>query len=79
MAQVSEDAVAAFQVQLNSPVGTCLPLVWLAYMFRAIGLGRTRITFVESVCRVKTLSLTGRLVYPLVDRFFVQWPELHER
>jgi UDP-N-acetylglucosamine:LPS N-acetylglucosamine transferase len=34
-----------------------------------------RLIYVESLTRVDGPSLTGRLVYPLVDRFFVQWPE----
>jgi beta-1,4-N-acetylglucosaminyltransferase len=37
------------------------------------------IVFVESVCRVRTLSLTGRILYPWADLFAVHWPELHER
>jgi beta-1,4-N-acetylglucosaminyltransferase len=32
--------------------------------------------FVESWCRVRTTSLSGRLVYPVADQFLVQWPEL---
>lgn len=32
--------------------------------------------FVESWCRVTTRSMTGRLVYPIADHFFVQWPHL---
>jgi beta-1,4-N-acetylglucosaminyltransferase len=34
-----------------------------------------RLIYVESLTRVDGPSLTGKLVYPLVDRFFVQWPE----
>jgi beta-1,4-N-acetylglucosaminyltransferase len=30
---------------------------------------------VESLTRTESLSLSGRLVYPLADAFFVQWPE----
>lgn len=37
---------------------------------------RIRTVFVESVCRVQTASQTGRVVYPLSDAFFVQWPDL---
>jgi UDP-N-acetylglucosamine:LPS N-acetylglucosamine transferase len=33
-----------------------------------------RLVYVESLARVDSLSLSGRLVYPLADRFFVQWP-----
>ncbi|MBX0297772.1 PssD/Cps14F family polysaccharide biosynthesis glycosyltransferase [Haloarcula nitratireducens] len=32
--------------------------------------------FIESWCRVRTRSQTGRVVYPLSDLFLVQWPEL---
>jgi len=34
--------------------------------------------FIESWCRVKTRSGTGRIVYPFSDLFLVQWPELLE-
>ena len=33
-----------------------------------------RLVFVESLTRVRGLSLSGRLVYPLADAVFVQWP-----
>jgi UDP-N-acetylglucosamine:LPS N-acetylglucosamine transferase len=32
--------------------------------------------FLESWCRVEGLSRTGKLAYPLVDEFWVQWPQL---
>jgi beta-1,4-N-acetylglucosaminyltransferase len=35
-----------------------------------------RLVFVESLTRTTSLSLTGRLVRPLADAFFVQWPDL---
>jgi beta-1,4-N-acetylglucosaminyltransferase len=38
-----------------------------------------RLVYVESLARTETLSLSGRLVYPLVDRFFVLWPALAEK
>jgi beta-1,4-N-acetylglucosaminyltransferase len=37
---------------------------------------RIRTVFVESFCRVKTRSGTGKLLYPLADAFLVQWPQL---
>lgn len=37
---------------------------------------RIKTIFIESWCRVEDLSLTGRLVYPVADAFFVQWPQL---
>jgi beta-1,4-N-acetylglucosaminyltransferase len=48
----------------------------LAVPFFAVGkLLGVRLVYVESVTRTETISLSGRLVYPLADRFFVQWPE----
>jgi UDP-N-acetylglucosamine:LPS N-acetylglucosamine transferase len=35
--------------------------------------------FVESLCRVKTLSLTGRILYPWADLFAVHWPDLRTK
>lgn len=35
-----------------------------------------RLIFIESWARVKTLSLSGKLVLPFADRFIVQWRDL---
>ena len=35
-----------------------------------------RTIFIESWCRIKTKSGTGRIVYYLSDLFLVQWPQL---
>jgi UDP-N-acetylglucosamine:LPS N-acetylglucosamine transferase len=47
----------------------------LAVPFFLVGrlLGR-RLAYVESLTRTESLSLSGALVYPLADEFFVQWP-----
>jgi len=52
----------------------------LAVPFFVVGrlLGR-RLVYVESLTRSETLSVSGRIVYPLADRFFVQWPQLAHR
>lgn len=34
-----------------------------------------RTIFIESISRSEELSLSGRIVYLLVDEFYVQWPE----
>lgn len=59
----------------NGP-GTCVPLAISAFIFRVLGIVDTRIFFVESFCRVDSLSLTGKLLYFIADRFVVQWPQL---
>jgi len=38
--------------------------------------GKMRTVYVESFARVKKLSLSGRLLVNVVDRFLVQWPQL---
>lgn len=43
------------------------------YVARAL---KMKTVYIESITRVKRLSLSGRLVYPVVNHFLVQWPEL---
>jgi UDP-N-acetylglucosamine:LPS N-acetylglucosamine transferase len=46
----------------------------LSVPFFIVGrLTRKRLVYVESFTRVNRPSLSGRLVYPLADAFFVQW------
>ncbi|KAL4975723.1 oligosaccharide biosynthesis protein Alg14 like-domain-containing protein [Aspergillus desertorum] len=40
---------------------------------------RLRTVFVESWARVKTLSLSGKILLPFADRFLVQWPAMEGR
>lgn len=35
-----------------------------------------RVVFIETAAAVERPTLTGRLMYPLAHRFFVQWPAL---
>ena len=62
---------------MNGP-GTCLPIALWTFIGRAFGLSLGNIVFVESFCRVKSLSLTGKILRKLgiVDLFLVHWPEL---
>jgi len=75
--------LVGFKVQpdlilVNGP-GTCLPIAVCAFFFRVVGwMVKTKIVFVESFCRVTSLSLTGRLLYPIVDLFVVCWEQLHK-
>lgn len=49
----------------------------LAVPFFVVGrLHGVRLVYVESLTRTRTLSLSGRLVYPLAHAFFVQWPDV---
>ncbi|KAK7206187.1 putative asparagine linked glycosylation protein [Myxozyma melibiosi] len=62
----------------NGP-GSCVPICFAALLLRALGLSRGRIVYVESLARVNSLSLTGKMLYYVVDRFIVQWPQLAEQ
>ena len=64
---------------MNGP-GTCLPIAIWTIVGRILGICGGRIIFCESFCRVKSLSLTGRILYSLgmVDLFLVHWEELAE-
>lgn len=37
-----------------------------------------KLVFIESYAKVKTPTLTGKLLYPFADRFYIQWRELSE-
>lgn len=50
-----------------------------AIFLNALGFSNTRIIYLESVARVTSLSLTGKLLYPVAHRFLVQWPQLRAR
>ncbi|THH07230.1 hypothetical protein EW145_g3527 [Phellinidium pouzarii] len=70
---------------LNGP-GTCFVLCIAVYTLRHItpanvylkffGLPSPRLIYVESFARVNSLSLSGKLLQHIVDRFIVQWPQL---
>jgi beta-1,4-N-acetylglucosaminyltransferase len=62
----------------NGP-GTCLPLCAAALLGRVLCVLDCPVVFVESLCRVKTLSLTGRILYPVTDVFAVHWTELRDK
>jgi beta-1,4-N-acetylglucosaminyltransferase len=58
---------------LSTGAGLAVPFFLVGWLLRI------RRVYVESVTRIETVSLSGRLVYPFADRFFVQWPEVAER
>ena len=60
-------------VLLATGGGVTVPLFVMGKLMGA------RLIYVESLTRVDKPSLTGKLVYPLVDRFFVQWAEAATR
>ncbi|KAL3531709.1 hypothetical protein ACH5RR_005230 [Cinchona calisaya] len=64
----------------NGP-GTCIPLCVIAFIFKVFGIRWSYIFYVESIARVRRLSLSALLLYKLrmADQLFVQWPQLKSK
>ncbi|WOG85020.1 hypothetical protein DCAR_0104206 [Daucus carota subsp. sativus] len=64
----------------NGP-GTCIPLCAIAFFFKVLGMNWSSIFYIESIARVKRLSLSGIILYKLhmADQLFVQWPQLQRK
>ena len=60
-------------VILSTGAGLAVPF------FVAGKLLRRKLVYVESLTRTESVSLSGRIVYPLADEFFVQWPRAAHR
>ena len=59
----------------NGP-GTCVPICFSAFILRNTLLPYIYVVYVESICRVETISLSGRILMYFADFFMVQWNEL---
>ena len=46
---------------------------------QVVGWINCKIIFAESFCRVKELSLSGKLLYPFASKFIVLWPQLVDK
>lgn len=63
-------------VLCNGP-GTCVPICLIAFLYKVLYIvPDCRIVFIESYCRIKTISLTGKILLWFIDMFVVQWPQL---
>jgi len=58
------------RVVLTTGAGVAVPFAWLGRLHGA------RLVYVESFTRIDEPSLTCRLVAPVADRVYAQWPEL---
>nr|XP_034978976.1 UDP-N-acetylglucosamine transferase subunit ALG14 homolog isoform X4 [Zootoca vivipara] len=86
--KMSEEKIRSFEQQraetsnslvlCNGP-GTCVPICASALLVRMLGIKNVTIVYVESICRVENLSLSGKILYHFSDYFFVQWPALKEK
>jgi beta-1,4-N-acetylglucosaminyltransferase len=61
------------RVVLTTGAGIAVPFAWVGRAFGA------RVVYVESITRIEDVSLTYRLVAPIADEIYVQWPGLAEQ
>ncbi|KAI5651920.1 oligosaccharide biosynthesis protein alg14 like domain-containing protein [Phthorimaea operculella] len=64
-------------VLCNGP-GTCIPICVVTFILRCLFVLDCRIIFVESICRVRTMSLSGKILQYFADIIVVQWPQLRD-
>jgi hypothetical protein len=55
---------------LTTGADIAVPFAWVGRLLGA------RVVYVESFTRIKTVSLSCRLIKPVAHRTYVQWPEL---
>jgi UDP-N-acetylglucosamine:LPS N-acetylglucosamine transferase len=60
-------------VILSTGAALAVPFAWVG---RALG---AKVVYVESLTRIERVSLSCRLISPVINRLYVQWPELAER
>lgn len=66
-------------VVTNGP-GVAFPLLFIGFFLRILMiLVEYKIIFIESYCRTKSISLCGKIVEPLCDRFIVLWKNLETK
>ena len=58
------------RVILTTGAGVAVPFSWIGRLAGA------RVVYVESLTRIESPSLSCRLIRPVADRVYVQWPEL---
>lgn len=54
---------------ISTGAGVAVPFFWLGKLFGC------KLIYLEVFDRIDSSTLTGRLVYPVVDKFLVQWEE----
>ena len=55
---------------ISSGAAVAVPFFYLGKLFRA------KTVYIEVFDRIDTPTLTGKLVYPVTDKFIVQWEEM---
>ncbi len=59
-------------VILSTGAGVAVPICYIAKFF-----GK-KIIFFESFCKTQKPGFASKIIYPIADLFFVQWPEMQK-
>jgi beta-1,4-N-acetylglucosaminyltransferase len=60
------------RVVLTTGAGVAVPFAWVGRLLGA------RVVYVESLTRIEQPSLSLRIIAPVANRIYAQWPELQE-
>jgi UDP-N-acetylglucosamine:LPS N-acetylglucosamine transferase len=58
------------RVVITTGAGAVIPFCFIAKIFGA------KIIYIESFAKVNTPTITGKIIYRIADRFYIQWIEL---
>ena len=67
--------IIKFNPKIIISTGACIGAI---YCFIGKILGK-KIIYIESASRIDTLSGTGKVMYKIADKFYVQWEELEKK
>lgn len=59
-------------VVVSTGAGVAVPFIWVG---KSLGI---RTVYLECITRIHTISTAGKMILPVVDKFFGQWEELAE-
>ena len=63
----------------NGP-GVAVPIIYMGFILKLLFiLQEFKILFIESYCRTTSISLSGKLLQPICDKFIVLWKHLKNR
>ncbi|MCE9675721.1 UDP-N-acetylglucosamine--LPS N-acetylglucosamine transferase [Paraclostridium bifermentans] len=54
---------------ISSGAGAAIPFFYIGKLFRA------KLIYIEVYDRISTPTMTGKVVYPITDKFIIQWEE----
>ena len=74
-------AFSKIDLVLTNGPGTAVPMCYCYWFISKVMLFnlKSKIIFIESFCRVNSLSLTAKLMRPILSKFIVQWEDLHRK